>query len=450
MYDCTRFNSNGIWMPSVGQGYTSSCYFNTYSPTGLGYTYKSLSTGNLVYCNGLTSSSTTNLTGSYPTADKCLSAGYCWQVDYATSASQFVLPSTYPPPQQSMGCYPGDAGWSIGPSSSPAVLNAGTSFYLSDGSGNMVSLDSTGKVVLGTAGIPLNLQSVSSTGSSNWPLTPGPWTALYSPYLNAYLSSNALNSSSLTSTTTTMSLTSNWTIVVNPSNPSLNYLLNPNGCYLAWDNVNQVSYCSTSISKATGFVISTTISITSTWITSLGCYMDSSSRTLNSASMTSSTLTPQSCVTWCLNQGYTVAGIEMGAECYCSKSVNGAEYAPTQTDCPSTGVGTNWRLNVYTADPKITKPLQNLDANGYCTVCSSDGNKAMFSGNSTGTLTSNSGTNQPVSRNSILLANGVNLVMQNDGNLVLYSSTAHSTAIFSSNTWTGVNGFKAMMQVLYY
>lgn len=80
------------------------------------------------------------------------------------------------------------------------------------------------------------------------------------------------------------------------------------------------------------------------------------------------------------------------------------------------------------------------DSNGYCSICSSSGNAALFGGQQLNSLSS---ANR-------ITASGYTLTMQTDGNLVLKNSTGF--AIFASNTWQG-NGPYSMtlnMQVIDY
>ena len=53
-----------------------------------------------------------------------------------------------------------------------------------------------------------------------------------------------------------------------------------------------------------------------------GCYTDwTTTRALGSYSTTTSSNTPASCEATCLGQGYTMAGVEYGSECFCANSI---------------------------------------------------------------------------------------------------------------------------------
>lgn len=106
--------------------------------------------------------------------------------------------------------------------------------------------------------------------------------------------------------------------------------------------------------------------------------------------------------------------------------------------------------NNYFILPSIFDPVSNqcvfnadtpspaVDGEGYCLQCSSSGTKAMFSGNSSGTLKAGS---------KISLTNGMYLTQQTDGSLYLKSTTS-TTVYFASNTGgQSFNiGFKSLMQ----
>lgn len=351
--------------------YNDVCYVNTYSPTGYGYTYRQATTaGGNIYCSGVTASTASNLNNTYPTPDKCLSAGYCWQPVYGSQLSNVNVFNfanigwlNYAAPNQIMGCFAGSSAGTIAPSVTySAPVSSGTPFYLADTKGNVLSAGSNNNLVLGPAGSPLILQFNPS--ANPWTGQSGTWTTLYSPLYNKYLDS--------TSTGYTLSLGSldsspsnAWTtLVASGSTSGQYYLLSSKGCYLTWDYQNNVGACANSLSTATLWTFNSAINVISSW-KSVGCYLNSSSRTFTSAFTSSSTLTAQQCITFCLNKGYTVAAMEVGQECYCSNTLNNAQYAQNQGDCSWTcsgdsssspyKCGAGWRLSVYTANPNLNK-----------------------------------------------------------------------------------------------
>ena len=50
---------------------------------------------------------------------------------------------------------------------------------------------------------------------------------------------------------------------------------------------------------------------------SVGCVSDNSARALTGFSVTNDQMTYDSCISTCAAQGYSIAGIEYGSECYC-------------------------------------------------------------------------------------------------------------------------------------
>lgn len=88
-----------------------------------------------------------------------------------------------------------------------------------------------------------------------------------------------------------------------------------------------------------------------------GCYTDSTTRALGSYSTTSSSNTPASCEATCLGQGYTLAGVEYGSECWCANSItvsSGGGSLVSSSDCnmqcsgdSSQTCGAGYRIFIY-------------------------------------------------------------------------------------------------------
>ncbi|KAG8843335.1 hypothetical protein FRB96_004093 [Tulasnella sp. 330] len=103
---------------------------------------------------------------------------------------------------------------------------------------------------------------------------------------------------------------------------------------------------------------------TNTTLTTLGCYQDQSSRTLNGASTISSTMTPAVCKTYCSTASgapYTYFGVENSSECYCGNTlIPNSPLALTNCaakcagDATQTCGGTNWELNLYAMSSTTT------------------------------------------------------------------------------------------------
>lgn len=102
----------------------------------------------------------------------------------------------------------------------------------------------------------------------------------------------------------------------------------------------------------------------------LGCYSDSvSSRQLTGASYSSSSMTEQSCIAFCSNKGYTVAGLEYSQECYCDYKL-GSSSVSYPNDCQmacggdsSEACGDANRLTVFTNGQ--SGPSENPGVNGW-------------------------------------------------------------------------------------
>ncbi|ORX34643.1 glycosyl hydrolase family 71-domain-containing protein [Kockovaella imperatae] len=86
----------------------------------------------------------------------------------------------------------------------------------------------------------------------------------------------------------------------------------------------------------------------------LGCAVDSATRILTGASkLTEQALTVDDCLTWCEDQGFSFAGVEYGAQCFCGNSVPTAiTYNDTLCSMPCTGdatemCGGEWGLDLF-------------------------------------------------------------------------------------------------------
>lgn len=91
--------------------------------------------------------------------------------------------------------------------------------------------------------------------------------------------------------------------------------------------------------------------VSSNW-TYVGCFSDSTARTLPSTSSTSAAMTPATCQASCKAAGYTFAGVEASSECWCSNSIaNGSRVAESQCSATCSGssekCGGNWAIGVY-------------------------------------------------------------------------------------------------------
>jgi hypothetical protein len=110
-----------------------------------------------------------------------------------------------------------------------------------------------------------------------------------------------------------------------------------------------------------------------------GCYIDAvtprslaDASTYNAASMSAET-----CIAFCADKGYPIAGTEYGAECYCGSAL--PNIAPEQSDCsmpcagnPTEACGAGYRLSVY-SNPNLAKTTTNPGVDGWSSLgCVSD------------------------------------------------------------------------------
>ncbi|KAF8318126.1 WSC-domain-containing protein [Clavulina sp. PMI_390] len=111
---------------------------------------------------------------------------------------------------------------------------------------------------------------------------------------------------------------------------------------------------------------STSASSSPTW-TSLGCFTDANTRALSGPNVIySTTNTPQVCIAYCTSQGYSLAGVESGQECWCGNSVRYSGGAGQMSDTPATSCGTvctgdksqtcggSWYLSIYASPAYVS------------------------------------------------------------------------------------------------
>lgn len=261
----TNLMTNAIWMPAAGQGLTNACYLNTYSGTGVGYTYittPTTGTNQLVYCSGR-SGTANDVTTLYPTLEKCLSSGNCWQVTagYDAQLDDGIEDSSGQGTDISYGCYGGVTSSSINGGGFVNVPTAypvtdGAPFNLYDTQGNFASLDSVnGGMKLGTSGLPISLQFNSSANNElrNKVLCAGEWTSLYAPgYGFVYQNYEEGLLSRLNSENVGIPA---MTLIQSKSATNSYFIYFPEAvCYLSYDYANNVGRCRRTLDKATPWI----------------------------------------------------------------------------------------------------------------------------------------------------------------------------------------------------
>jgi hypothetical protein len=99
---------------------------------------------------------------------------------------------------------------------------------------------------------------------------------------------------------------------------------------------------STSSAAASGPTMQTS-NLPSGWnVAGGGCIQEVANRALTGAAYSSSSMTVNSCLSFCGNRGYKYAGIEYGAECYCGNTLaNGASLDLVSGQCYMSAAGDN-------------------------------------------------------------------------------------------------------------
>lgn len=99
----------------------------------------------------------------------------------------------------------------------------------------------------------------------------------------------------------------------------------------------------------------------------MGCYTDSSnSRTLTGYSYTSPAMTNAICKTTCANQGFAMAGTEVGNQCFCGNTIGSGNTRTASTICntPCAGnsaslCGASWRMSLFNTSVANVQPSNN-------------------------------------------------------------------------------------------
>ncbi|KAI1789216.1 WSC-domain-containing protein [Ganoderma leucocontextum] len=97
---------------------------------------------------------------------------------------------------------------------------------------------------------------------------------------------------------------------------------------------------------------------------SVGCVSDSSARALTGFSLANDQMTHEACISTCATQGFSMAGIEFGRECYCGHSFqNGAGDALDPASCnvvcagdDLSTCGGSWALTAFQSNITIALP----------------------------------------------------------------------------------------------
>ncbi|XDG07297.1 hypothetical protein ABKA04_006912 [Annulohypoxylon sp. FPYF3050] len=162
-------------------------------------------------------------------------------------------------------------------------------------------------------------------------------------------------------------------------------------------------------STQTSASVQTALNGTATY---LGCYTDSGSdgRTLSKDSYTSSSMTIDSCATYCQRKNYALFGLEYSGECYCGNAAKSSSTISADTDCNMACKGDSnkicggssrisvWNNTLYVA----THNLVTISSAGYSYLgCYTEGT----SGRALGKGTSSSSTSASTSGSSMTIEN---------------------------------------------
>ncbi|KAG9038330.1 hypothetical protein FRB95_001742 [Tulasnella sp. JGI-2019a] len=140
-------------------------------------------------------------------------------------------------------------------------------------------------------------------------------------------------------------------------------------------SIYQLSAGSTPTTSTAPTSTSSAPATTATSWASMGCHQDQSARTLAGSSITSSSMTPTFCQSFCTTGGFSYAGVEYGQECYCGNKLTvNTPLASTSCQIPCAGNsalicgGSNWQLSLY----QLTTTTGSTSATPTTTSAASD------------------------------------------------------------------------------
>ncbi|KAJ7752824.1 hypothetical protein DFH07DRAFT_921710 [Mycena maculata] len=155
-------------------------------------------------------------------------------------------------------------------------------------------------------------------------------------------------------------------------------------CGGAWRIQIYIASGATTTATTISTTTTTTSALASTstgWVLSNACAVDTSARFLQGYSVTTSSLTPALCQFTCAGQGFTIAGVEYGSQCYCGNSfVGGTPATASTSDCntpcagdSSSTCGGSWLLQIYTASGATTTATTTSTTTASAPVSTSTG-----------------------------------------------------------------------------
>ncbi|PPQ65261.1 hypothetical protein CVT24_011416 [Panaeolus cyanescens] len=97
--------------------------------------------------------------------------------------------------------------------------------------------------------------------------------------------------------------------------------------------------------------------------TYVGCYEDNWSRILDGGHRDTQDMTVISCISVCLGNGFSIAGVQGGSQCFCANTIKAGAARKTETECAmactgdaSQRCGDLWRLNIYQSQSRVVAP----------------------------------------------------------------------------------------------
>ena len=258
--------------------------------------------------------------------------------------------------------------------SSPSYLNStaasnATSVSLPVNSSSTISPTISTQGLLLTTSTTVNMSSaltsaVSSGASSRTNST----TSTYLSTSTSVFTSPLLSSSSTTSLLNTTTLFSSSAQAVSMSTVTKSSSTTALSIPPISSNTSVSSTAFSTLSSSASLTSSANPTTTTSW-TPLGCYTDSSTRTLPNSTFSSPNMTTALCQSFCLSSGFPIAGTEYASQCFCGSNTPSS----TSTSCtmPCSGAanqtcGGPYALGVYSYTGTIA-PLGTKSAIGNYT-----------------------------------------------------------------------------------
>ncbi|KAK0636226.1 WSC domain-containing protein [Bombardia bombarda] len=347
---------------------TSSSATSTTSVASTSSTVSSSSSTSLATTTTASSSSTASLSSSASSSTSSVASTSSTTSTSSSSVSSSTSTSSIVSSSSSSSVVPTTT--SVSSSSSTSVSSSTTSSSVSSTSttapASTSSSSSSSPSVSSTTSSTLSVVSTTSSSSTSSSST----SSSSSSSTSSSSTSSSSTSSSSSSSSSTVASTSSTTSSTSSAAPSTSSSSSSSSSSVSTSTVSSTSSTTSSTSSVAATTSTSTVGTTSTtsintsaapspttyepW-SLLGCANDTTAlRALNGSTTTSTSLTIESCQSFCTSKNYPLAGVEYGTQCYCGLDLSPGGFTYGQTGCSmacggnsAQTCGGKSRLNVY-------------------------------------------------------------------------------------------------------